>query len=336
MKILVLRLSSLGDIVLTQPICAWLRERYPEARIDFMVKEQYLELVPLMGCALNPLSYQKSLKAHLNLKKERYDLVLDLHAKLSTWLIRTAAQGKKTAVYNKERSRRQKIVKGNRQLAISSTVILYKSALDKIFDQVSLHSPRLYPPADTDLPALEAAPSKRILIFPGAMHYTKRYPSTYYKQLIDMSPKPWRYIILGSPGEAALCAEIARGNQGQNMAGKLSFTQILALMQSADWVLSSDSGPMHLAAALQRPQIAIFGATHPCLGFAPLNPFAWILAADISCQPCSLHGSKNCPQQHFKCMHSIKAKQLLQIMQGAENCPRAICPDSGAHGHFQS
>ncbi|MCB5251424.1 MAG: glycosyltransferase family 9 protein [Candidatus Cloacimonadaceae bacterium] len=321
MNILILRLSSLGDIVLTQPVCAWLRERYPEARIDYMVKEQYLELIPLMGCALNPLSYQKSLKAHRELKKENYDLVIDLHAKLSTWLIRNAAQGRKSAVYNKERSKRQKIVRGNRQLSICSTVILYKSALDKVFDQVNLQSPRLYPPADIALLALEAAPSKRILIFPGAKHNTKRYPSRYYKLLIDISPKPWQYIILGSPGEAALCAEIAKGNQALNMAGKYSFTQILALMQSADWVLSSDSGPMHLAAALQRPQIAIFGATHPRLGFAPLNPNARILAADISCQPCSLHGSESCPQQHFKCMHSIKAEQILQIMQGTEDCP---------------
>ena len=78
MKILILRLSSLGDIVLTQPVSAWLREHYPEARIDYMVKEQYLELVPLLGCSLNPLTYQKTLKAHLELKKEQYDLVLDL------------------------------------------------------------------------------------------------------------------------------------------------------------------------------------------------------------------------------------------------------------------
>ena len=71
MKILILRLSSLGDIVLTQPICAWLRGQYPQAWIDYMAKEQYLELVPLLGCALHPVAYQKSLKAHLELKKEQ-------------------------------------------------------------------------------------------------------------------------------------------------------------------------------------------------------------------------------------------------------------------------
>ncbi|MCK9585103.1 MAG: glycosyltransferase family 9 protein [Candidatus Cloacimonetes bacterium] len=317
MKILILRLSSLGDIVLTQPICAWLREHYPQARIDYMVKEQYLELVPLLGCSLNPIAYQKSTKAHLDLKKEQYDLVLDLHAKLSTWLLRMAAQGEKSVVYNKERSRRRKIVKGRRELAISSTVELYKSALDKIFDPVSLHSPRLYPPEDTILPALKTA-AKRILIFPGALHYTKRYPSLSYKQLIDLSPKDWQYIILGSPGEAALCEDIARGNQGLSLAGKLSFSQILALMQSADWVISADSGPMHLAAGLGRPQIAIFGATHPSLGFAPLNPKAHILAADLACQPCSLHGSKHCPENHFNCMRLIKPEQILEILQGSE------------------
>lgn len=320
MKILILRLSSLGDIVLSQPICAWLRAEYPEARIDYMVKTQYLELVPLLGCALKPLTYQKSLKAHLDLGREHYDLVLDLHGKLSTWLLRMAARGKESAVYNKERSRRKKIVKGNRQLAISSTVELYKSALDKLFPEVHLHSPRLYPPKDVTLPVLETA-EKRILIFPGALHNTKRYPSTYYKQLMDISPKDWQYIILGSSNEAGLCDDIASRGRAISMAGELSFSQILALMQGADWVISSDSGPMHLAAALERPQIAIFGATHPCLGFAPLNPNAWILAADLDCQPCSLHGSESCPQRHFKCMHSIRAEQILEIIQGTKVCP---------------
>lgn len=320
MKILILRLSSLGDIVLSQPICAWLRAEYPEARIDYVVKAQYLELLPLLGRSLNPLEYQKSLKAHLELRREHYDLVLDLHGKLSTWLLRIAARGQESVVYNKERGRRKKIVKGNRQLAISSTVELYKSALDKAFPEVNLHSPRLYPPVDLALPALEAL-GKRILVFPGALHNTKRYPSTYYKQLIDISPKDWQYIILGSGSEAGLCAEIARGKRAISMAGELSFGQILVLMQSADWVISSDSGPMHLAAALERPQIAIFGATHPCLGFAPLNPNAWILAADLDCQPCSLHGSESCPQRHFKCMHSIRAEQILEIMQGKKACP---------------
>lgn len=315
MKILILRLSSLGDIVLTQPICAWLRGQYPQAWIDYMAKEQYLELVPLLGCALHPVAYQKSLKAHLELKKEQYDLVLDLHGKLSTWLLRMAAQGKKSAVYDKERSRRQKIVKGKRGLTIRSTLDLYQSALDKIYPDVQLENPWLYLPEDTELPALEEA-SKRILIFPGALHNTKRYPSTSYKQLIDLSPKDWQYIILGSPGEAALCEDVARGNQAVSMAGQFSFSQILALMQSADWVISSDSGPMHLAAALKRPQIAIFGATHPSLGFAPLNPNAQVLAANLPCQPCSLHGSKSCPENHFNCMRMIKPEQILGIIEG--------------------
>lgn len=334
MKILILRLSSLGDIVLTQPVCAWLRERYPEARIDYMVKEQYLELLPLLGCSLNPIAYHKNLSSHLQLKKEHYDLVLDLHGKLSTWLLRNAARGHKTAVYNKERGRRLKILKGKRELAIRSTVDLYQSGLDKIFSQVQLESPRLYPLADTGLPELEST-AKRILIFPGAMHNTKRYPSTYYKQLIGMSPKDWQFIISGSPGEAALCEDIASEGRAINLAGKLDFSQILALMQSADWVISSDSGPMHLAAALQRPQIAIFGATHPCLGFAPQNPQARILVADIYCQPCSLHGSQSCPEQHFKCMHSIKVEQILHILEGGMECPEAGCL-SAACGHIQT
>jgi heptosyltransferase II len=315
MRILILRLSSLGDIVLVQPICAWLRERHPEAVIDVIVKKQYAGLVSLMGCGLNAIVYEKSLAAHFALRNPRYDLLLDLHNKLSTWLLRIAANAKMSSVYHKERRKRLKIVRGNHALAISSTVDLYKSALDRIYPAVELKSPRLYVPEDVSLPEVAMA-AKRILIFPGATHNTKRYPARYYKTLLESSPKEWQYIMSGSASEWDLCEEIKAGSKAQNCCGKLSFVQLLKLIETSDWVISSDSGPMHLAAALSRPQIAIFGATHPRLGFAPQNPHAHILVADLECQPCSLHGAKECPQKHFQCMHQIKVQSILDILHG--------------------
>jgi len=316
MKILILRLSSLGDIVLTQPIAAWLRKQYPQAEIDLIVKEQYLELVALMGCGLNPLPYRKSISFHARLMQRRYDLVLDLHGKLSTWLLRIAAMGKMSAVYNKQRSTRLRIIRGDRDLKIGSTLDLYQSALAKLGMSSSLDLPRLYPPG-IQLPELPQDSQKLILIFPGATYNTKRYPYTYYKKLIKESPKDWQYVISGSSAEWDLGQEIAQGNSSINLCGKLNFERLLDLIAKADWVISSDSGPMHLAAALQKPQIAIFGATHPRLGFAPLNPHARIIAQDLECQPCSLHGSESCPRGHFKCMLDISPNLLLSHLNNS-------------------
>lgn len=313
MKILILRLSSLGDIVLTQPIAAWLRAKYPEAKIDFVVKAQFQELVTLMGCELNPIVYEKSIRAHLALFKSRYDIVIDLHAKLSSFLLRIAACGKQSFGYRKARSIRKRIVGGDKQLKINSTLDLYKTALDKIDPLAKLEAPRLYPPDHPGFLALPAS-DKRIALFPGATYKTKRYPEEYYKELINKSPNGYQYILLGSQSDATLCQSLSSETNAINLCGSISIAQLMSLLKTCDWVISSDSGPMHLAAALEKPQIAIFGATHPRLGFAPINHNAHVLSADLECQPCSLHGSEKCPKGHFNCMSSIRAEHILEIL----------------------
>lgn len=318
MKILILRLSSLGDIVLTQPIAAWLRAEYPGAQIDYVVKEQFVELVSLMGCELNPIVYSKSIRAHIALFRARYDIVIDLHGKLSTYLLKIASRGKRSVCYHKARSQRKRIVRGDRSLYIKSTTDLYKTALLQISSRVSLQAPRLYPLSHVEEPVLPDA-AKRIAIFPGATHNTKRYPLKYFKELIKESPKDFQYIILGSTSEADMCRSLVLDYRTINLCAMLSFAQLLTLLQGCDWVISSDSGPMHMAAALKRPQIAIFGATHPRLGFAPQNTKAHILCANLDCQPCSLHGSDKCPQGHHRCMLSIKPESILKILSDNSN-----------------
>lgn len=314
MKILIIRLSSLGDIVLTQSVCARLRELYPDARIDFITKVQYQELVSLMGCGLNFVPYGKTLRSHLALRAARYDLVLDLHNKLSSFLIRLAAWGKVSSILDKKRYLRKRIVRGDRQLAIRSTIDLYAGALTGIGLSARLEAPVMQVP-ELGLPFDMPTGKKLIMLFPGAAHYTKMYPLASYKSLMRMSPDCCFYILAGSPMEEELCAELHRaGENSLNLCGQLSFGQILKTMQSCDLVISSDSGPMHLAASLMKKQIAIFGATHPRLGFAPLNPHAHILCQDLDCQPCSLHGAEKCPQGHFKCMLGIEPQRVLELI----------------------
>ncbi|HQQ67454.1 MAG TPA: glycosyltransferase family 9 protein [Candidatus Cloacimonadota bacterium] len=311
-----IRLSSLGDIVLAQSLCTRLRALYPAAEIDFITKPQYLELVSLMGCGLNAIAYDKSLGLHWVLRRKRYDLVIDLHAKLSSFLIRLAAAGKLSTVYRKQRSVRRRIVAGDKSLAIGSTVELYQSALSGLGISEPLAAPFLIVP-DLQLPFDLPPAAKVIMLFPGAAHYTKRYPIAGYKDLLLHSPDDYYYLLAGSRAEYSLCEEICSESRGKslNLAGLLSFGQILKAMQLSTWVITSDSGPMHLAAAISRPQIAIFGATHPRLGFAPMNPNARLLCLNLDCQPCSLHGTEKCPQGHFKCMLDVTPDSILAILR---------------------
>lgn len=316
MKILIIRLSSLGDVILTQSVCAYLRAQYPDAEIDFITKAAYIEIIKLMGLDIQPISYSQSLSAHIALFKKRYDLVLDLHGKLASRLISLAACGKKSAVYNKQRKIRKKIVSGNKALCISSTLDLYKSALKPFFTLDKLPVPRLVNPEN--MPDIKLPESKKlIMIFPGAQHYTKMYPLEYYQELIQISPADYYFLLAGSPAERGLCQKLQAQatEKALNIAGNYSFGELLSIISHVDIVISSDSGPMHLAAAIQKKQIAIFGATHPRLGFAPLNPNARLLLMDLECQPCSLHGSERCSMGHFKCMRELKPETLLNAMQ---------------------
>lgn len=313
MKILIIRLSSLGDIILTEPIVRYLRESYPEAEIDYVTKPQFIELVTLMGHEIKPIAYEKTAAFHLDLGRKGYDLVLDLHGKLSSYLLRIFACGKRSAAYFKDRRTRKRIANGNKNLAISSTVDLYGTALKKLGFDAKLDAPKLSAPADISFDHLSKM-AKRILIFPGALHETKRYPAAYYKELIKMSPEDYQFIILGSNAERELAASICEDERTLDLCGQLNLLELVALIDTADWVISSDSGPMHIAAALGKKQIAIFGATHPRLGFAPQNPRAEVLVANLPCQPCSLHGGAECPKKHFNCMHKIKISSILDII----------------------
>lgn len=313
MKILIIRLSSLGDIILTEPIVRYLRESYPEAEIDYVTKPQFLELEMLMGHEINGIAYEKTAAFHLELGRKGYDLVFDLHGKLSSYLLRIFARGKRSAVYFKDRRTRKRIANGNKNLAISSTVELYGTALKKLSFEAKLDAPKISAPAGISFDNLSKM-AKRILIFPGALHETKRYPAVYYKELIKMSPEDYQFIILGSNAERELAASICEDERTLDLCGQLNLLDLVALIDTADWVISSDSGPMHIAAALGKKQIAIFGATHPRLGFAPQNPRAEVLVANLPCQPCSLHGGAECPKKHFNCMHKIKISSVLDII----------------------
>jgi heptosyltransferase-2 len=324
MKILILRLSSLGDIILTQPITAELRERYPDAEIHYLCKPVFADLLSMFGTGLFPLAYQKSLSWHFMQSKARYDLVIDLHAKFSTWLLRLFVRSRRVVVYDKKRLLRERIVKKKTTESLESTLRLYYSALDRLFPGQGYQVKPLRHPSLKPLPNVVHAGSlpvpepgrKTIGIFPEAAHPTKIYPEEQWIRLIGARLDTCRFWILGSPAEKTLASRIAgKFSAGViDLCGRFDLIQLAHVIQACDLVVSGDSGPMHLAAALGARQIAIFGATHPRLGFAPLNGKAVVLAAGLPCQPCSLHGSKTCPLGHFNCMKRITAEQIANYL----------------------
>jgi lipopolysaccharide heptosyltransferase II len=323
-KILIIRLSSLGDIVLTQPVAAVLQKKFPKAEIHFITKKAFAPLVEAFDCIdqIHVWEEYKSFSKLRKLARNRFDLVIDLHNKLNTFLIKSVVNGKKTVTYNKQHNLRRKIVNHKTEETIKSTVDLYFSALKKAGIASEVSKPELFPEAELKKELSDLLEKKKIniAIFPGALHKTKQYPADQMVELINLLDKDVKVFMLGSKVEKVLIADLQKCLKRDitDLAGKLAITDLIKFTQEMDAVISNDSGPMHIAAALKKPQIAIFGATHPKLGFAPLNEKAIILKADLECQPCSLHGGSKCPLDHFDCMRKISPKlihsELLKLL----------------------
>ncbi len=317
MRILIIRLSSLGDVILAQPVVSALQNRFPGAGITFCAKPAYAGLIRMMGQGIGILEYGKTLSWHLALRKRRFDLVLDLHGKLASWLIRMFSPATRKSVYDKQRGLRQRIVAGKSREAIASTTGLYFSALDKLgLGGGNIAKPVLTPPPRLRIGGLPEGTAPLTAIFPGAAHATKAWPVGQYREFLDLCGESRRFILLGSAADSRTAQRIAQGRRDiANLCGKFDFEQLAGVLAQCDLVISGDSGPMHLAAALNRPQIAIFGGTHPRLGFAPQNDRAAVLCADLDCQPCSLHGLERCPQGHFNCMKLITPQQVFETAE---------------------
>ena len=343
MKILIISLSSLGDIVLTEPVVRILKFRYPAAKIDYLTKPQYADLVSCIPGVDSIILWEGFYLTIKRLNAGRYNLIVDLHRKIKSLFISSLPsllsmisfeKGEELnpfcqtmVLYNKQHSQRRNIIRKKSGADIPSTVKLYLSVFKKLRIELSQdelsYDPKLLVPDSEMIPEFEMITKVReegiilVAVLPGATHLTKQYPTDQFAKFISLAdPKKYRIFLMGSNQEKELGEEINRlcPQKPINWIGRFSLKHLVAIIGQMDFVISNDSGPMHIAAALTKYQIAIFGATHPRLGFKPANKNAVILQnSDLDCRPCSLHGSTSCPLIHYKCMKSITPELLHSV-----------------------
>lgn len=328
MKILVIRLSSIGDIVLTQPVVAALQAYHPQCEIHYLTKSAFIPVVRSFGMPLAIHAYEElqSVAALISFGNlHRFDLVLDLHNKLSTFIIKNLIRGRQTFTYNKKHGLRRRIVQHKTSEKIASTIELYCTALHKAGIECDVTPPVLHPDTSVRSAALSALQRLKseavplIGLFPGAQHNTKQYPIEQLAKAITLlaSERPCRFAVLGSASERHLAQQLMEhvSVELHDFCGAYTLAELISAVDLLDAVVTNDSGPMHIAAALAKPQVAIFGSTHPHLGFAPHNSRAIILGAPLGCRPCSLHGGEECPLGHFDCMHSITPEDVANAVK---------------------
>ncbi len=334
-RILVIRFSSLGDVILTSPFLKVLRQKFPEAQIDFCTKAAYSEIlkynpnVTNIIEADNNLSFGKLRILKKSLEKNRYDLVIDLHNNLRTLYLKIFLRlQSKVIVFKKYSFRKFLLVKFKINLLKDFPPIYtrYINTLKKITvlnenDVKTL--PEIYTGGNSKdkltaiLKENQITDTANIIcIVPGSKHFTKTYPPEYYVELINLINKDnLKFILVGTTADKRLINEIKSKSPGNvfDFSDKLNLLELAELMKISRLVISGDTGPMHIAEALNVPLIAIMGSSVKEFGFYPASEKSIVIEnAGLPCRPCSHIGKEKCPKGHFKCMLEIKPEMVYE------------------------
>jgi heptosyltransferase-2 len=329
-KILIIRFSSIGDIILTTTLVRVLKAQYPDACIHFLVKTEYQSLLqhnPYID-QLFTLDKKEGFaglkKLCRQIKAENYDLLVDLHNSLRSRYLRMFAGIRNKRVYSKYLFKRTMLVRAGINLYKSSRPVYlrYIDALNGYsLEDDGKGTDILFSAEDkayVDELLKQAGyneNSKLAVLCPGARHFTKQWPAERYTTVAQhLSVKDQvKMLLLGGPDENNVCEQITStlSPPALNLAGKLSLLQSAALLSKASLAVTNDSGLLHLAQSQKVPVVAIYGSTTEELGFFPLPQKSRVVQVPLSCRPCSHIGRSKCPKGHFKCMNDITEQMVI-------------------------
>lgn len=310
MKVLFVRFSSLGDIILTTGVIKKFKELFPDAEADVLTYARFKEVFDGLPFINRVLCHDKKdgLLSYFNLiqkEADDYDHIIDLHGKPLSLMLRFMSQAQYHR-YIKDSSDRRRYVKTKKETERLKLHVTQKyfETLIKPFNLQMPELEELRPVLFSDAPVKKG----KILIHPFASKYTKTYP--HMKELGELLVREGFTPVFAGDGEAPSV-------QGAvYKTGKTSIRELFDAVQSCEAVISTDSGPMHIAAALNKPTIGIFGSTTRQFGFFPLFKDIVVMEDNsVECRPCHVHGLDACPKGHFKCMNNITPDSVAKTLK---------------------
>lgn len=321
-KFLVIRFSSIGDIVLTTPVVRGLKEQVQNAEVHFATKENhacivannpYVDKVHLLGENINDLI--------LELEKENFDYIIDLHQNFRTNRIRRRLRIESFS-FNKLNWRKMLLVlfKVNK-LPKQHIVERYMETV-QVFDVKNDNKGLDFFIREGDEFTMKDLPPQfqkgYVAIAIAGTYFTKKFPVQKISKICQNIPFP--VILLGGKDEFDEGEKILSESKGNvlNYAGKISLAQSASLVQRANVVLSNDTGLMHIAAAFKKKILSFWGNTVPEFGMYPYLPHSasqLLEVEDLKCRPCSKLGYQKCPKKHFNCMEGINEQLAIDWIQ---------------------
>ncbi|MDQ3020812.1 MAG: glycosyltransferase family 9 protein [Bacteroidota bacterium] len=306
-KILIIRLSSLGDIILSFPLLKKLKEKFPGSEIHFFTKKDYGELLLLNPLVDKLILFDDSLKmSRKQLGYENYDMILDLHKNFRSILV-SIFNGKTIHRYKKEDFKKFLLVKFKINL-FKEIIPVYKKYMQTIKEH--LHSDDYnFVTSQLNFDKVRFILDDYIIISPSSKHFTKTYPADEFIKYIN-SNKEKKFVLIGdrSRNDEEICKYIElKCDSVLNLCGKLSLSKLANVIYYSRFVICNDSAVLHFAEALGKKVTAIFGSTIKEFGFFPQLTQSEVLEVNnLQCRPCTHFGRESCPEGHFKCMKEIE------------------------------
>jgi len=321
--VLVIRFSSLGDVAIASAVIEAIHAQLPSCRINLLTKEIYAPLFesdPRVNRVIGIRSGEPP-SAIVQQTGEVFDAVIDLHSSLRSIAVAALLRSsRKFRVSKHSLARRIMIWSRNRYRRSFDVLGSYLETLRPL-GVAGKALPRLYPAheslaeAQNILSEYRRCSGKLIGIAPGSLHAEKRWSPESYALLADkLVSRGDVPLFLGDVHDAAFVNTIIKRMTcgAVSLAGLVDLRLTVGIISLLDGLVCNDSGPMHLAGALSVPFAALFGPTHPDLGFVPGYPYGLAVHSNAPCSPCSLHGAAPCRYESRRCMEGITGDRIIR------------------------
>lgn len=312
-KILIIRFSSIGDIVLTTPVIRVAKKQFPDAEVHYVTKEVFKNILIHNPYIDKVHTFKEDIsELYEPLKAENFDVVIDLHKNLRSLRLKQKLKAKN---YSFDKLNLQKFLAVNfKQI----NKLPNKHIVDRYFDAVAPLGIKsdgkgldhfIHQNDRVDVSSLLTDHLKKtfVALVVGGSYFTKKIPLNKLSEICKNSKLP--IIVLGGKEDKPVGDELQNQfPQLINTCGQYTINQSASIIEQAEWVVSSDTGLMHIAAAYNKKIISLWGNTIPEFGMAPYLPNLEnkiLEVKNLGCRPCSKLGFKKCPKGHFKCMNDL-------------------------------
>jgi heptosyltransferase-2 len=331
-RILIIQTAFIGDVILCTPLVKALRKTFPDSYLSFLLIPETKNVLENNPHLNETLVYDKRKRKGIGsfldivtkIKRRDFDLVVIPHRSLRSALLAYLSGIPQRIGFDRSAGSfllNSKVVYSSNAHEVDRNLTLLSGLNPNLSDK----SPELFPSSEDISHArkllIESGiqdKDKIVGIAPGSVWTTKRWLPERFSEACQllMDKAKVKVLLLGSRDDRELCERIAGLIKDKPMilAGSLSILQSAAVTSLCRVILSNDSAPVHIASAMKRPVVAIFGSTIPEFGFAPYGVDHIIIQKKMDCRPCGIHGKRKCPEKHFRCMKDLPVEEVFQAV----------------------